>query len=107
MMYAREYLVAERTLLGAVDSFLKSTVHVRPQLIGRFETISEMWIDAWLEEGGENRLDAVDSVWMSAYLARLDEDERDAVLRFFTVFYTWAVRENLVDVSPLANYSAK
>jgi hypothetical protein len=66
-MYAREYLVAERTLLGAVDSFLKSAVHVRPHLVNRFETISEVWIDAWLEAGGENMLEAIDGAWLQHY----------------------------------------
>lgn len=103
-MYARDYLVAERTLLGAVDSFLKSTVHVRPQFAGRFETISEAWIDAWLEAGGENRLEAVDGVWLQQYLTQITEDREDAE-RFFQTFYAWAVRENLIDASPLAEQS--
>jgi hypothetical protein len=100
-MYARDYLVAERTLLGAVDSFLKSTVHVRPQLVGRFEAISEAWIDAWLEAGGENNLEAVDREWLQHYLAQITE-EREETERFFQNFYAWAVRENLIDASPLA-----
>jgi hypothetical protein len=101
-MYARDYLVAERTLLGSVDSFLKSTVHVRPQLASRFEEIADAWIDAWLEEGGENSLEAVDATWLERYLAQLGEGRMEAE-RFFRAFYAWAVRENLVDASPLAH----
>lgn len=104
-MYARDYLVAERTLMGAVDSFLKSTVHVRPQLVSRFETISEAWIDAWLEDGGENMLEAVDGPWLQAYLAQLGAGRAEAE-RFFQSFYTWAIKENLVDASPLQAVTA-
>ena len=100
MVYAREFLVAERTLLGAVDSFLKSTVHVRPQLVARFEAVSDAWIDAWLESGGENMLEAVNGEWLQNYLAQLEESRDDAV-RFFQLFFAWAVRENLIDASPL------
>mgnify|MGYP000725234540 CR=1 FL=1 len=99
-MYAREYLVAERTLLGAVDSFLKATVHVRPQLVSCFEQISDAWIDAWLEQGGENLVEAVDGAWLQRYLEQLGDDERVEAKRFFAAFYAWAVRENLVDTSP-------
>src|SRR5688572_10209212 len=100
LMYARDYLVAERTLMGAVDSFLKSTVHVRPQLVSRFEAIADNWIDAWLEDGGENMLEAVDGPWLRAYLARLGEGRAEAE-RFCQSFYAWAVKENLIDASPL------
>jgi hypothetical protein len=100
-MYAREYLVAERTLLGAVDSFLKATVHVRPQVVSRFEAISETWIDAWLEAGGENRIEAMDRSWLENYLAELGEGRVEAE-RFLQSFYAWAVKENLIDASPLA-----
>src|SRR5262245_54086214 len=102
MIYSREYLVAERTLLGAVDSFLKSLVHVRPHLVGRFERISEGWIDAWLEDGGENMLEAVDGAWLQAYLAQMGEERADAE-RFFQIFYGWAIKENLIDASPLSS----
>ena len=99
-MYAREYLVTERTLMGAVDSFLKSAVHVRPQLVSRFEEISEAWIDAWLEAGGENMLEAIDRTWLQQYLDQAS-DSREEVNRFFQTFYVWAVKENLIDASPL------
>jgi hypothetical protein len=100
-MYPRDYLVAERTLLGAVDSFLRSTVHTRPHLVNRFEDISEAWIDTWLEAGGENSLEAVDRTWLQNYLVQIG-DKREETERFFQAFYTWAVRENLIDASPLA-----
>ena len=100
-MYARDYLVAERTLLGAVDSFLKSAVHVRPQFVSRFEAISEAWSDAWLEAGGENMLEAVDRAWLQHYLAQSGEGRGEAE-RFFQIFYAWAMREKLIDASPLA-----
>jgi hypothetical protein len=99
-MYAREYLVTERTLLGAVDSFLKSVVHVRPQLVNRFEEISEAWIDSWLEAGGANWLEAVDGKWLQSYLEQRG-DARGEVEHFLRTFYAWAVKENLLDAAPL------
>jgi hypothetical protein len=103
-MLPREYLVAERTLMGAVDSFLKSIVHVRPQLVKRFEKISGAWIEVWLEEGGENMLEAVYPAWLANYLAQLEaqsSEERVEAERFFQIFYTWAVQEKLIDASPI------
>lgn len=100
-MYAREFLVAERTLLGAVDSFLMSVVHVRPHVVSRYEQVSDAWMDAWMEQGGENALEAVDGVWLASYLGTLDDQAREEAERFFQSFYAWAVRENLVDASPL------
>ena len=63
-MYARDYLVAERTLLGAVDSFLKSAVHVRPAVYRPFRGDFRSVDRSWLEAGGENMLEAVDRAWL-------------------------------------------
>ncbi len=98
-MYAREYLASERTLMGAVDSFLRSVVHVRPQLVRRFEEISDNWMDSWFEAGGENMLEAVDGKWLQHYVEQ-SGDAREEVERFFALFYAWAVKENLVDAAP-------
>jgi hypothetical protein len=98
-MYPRDYLVSERTLMGSVDSFLKSLVHTRPQLVARFEKISDAWIDAWLEAGGENMLEAVTGEWLQSYLDQCGEGRGEAE-RFFQIFYAWAVRENLIDDYP-------
>jgi hypothetical protein len=84
-----------------MDSFLKYLVHMRPHLVGRFEEFSEAWIDAWLEAGGANTLDAMDPIWLDAYLEGL-ADGRGEAEQFFQIFYAWAIRENLLDASPLA-----
>ena len=99
-MYARDYLVTECTLMGAVDSFLKSVVHVRPQLVNGFEEIAEAWIDSWFEAGGANTLEAIDRRWLQHYVEQRG-NAREEVERFLHTFYAWAVKENLVDASPL------
>ncbi len=95
-MYPRSYLVHERTLAGAVDSFLKGLVHVRPNLVGRFEPIADDWTEAWFAEGGANALGAVEADWIARYLETC-EAERSKVEHFLRLFYQWAVHENLVD----------
>ena len=100
-MYSREYLVAERTLMGAVDSFLKSAVHVRPYLVNSFEEAADGWMNAWFAEDGANVLETVTGAWINRYLAALSVAERVPVQRFLHAFYSWAVQENLVDASPL------
>lgn len=98
----RDFLFAERTLAGAVDSFLHSVVHVRPNLMNRFEEAAANWMDAWFAAGGANQLEAVDGAWTRRYVAALDAASRASTERFLHTFYLWAIDENLVDSSPLA-----
>jgi hypothetical protein len=99
-MAARDYLVHQRTLAGAIDSFLKSLVHVRPNLAGQYEKVAEAWMDAWFAAGGVNMLEAVDAAWTADYLEKAGPG-REQVERFLHTFYQWAAREKLVDASPL------
>jgi hypothetical protein len=87
--------------MGAVDSFLKSVVHVRPYVVNSFEEAADGWMNAWFAEGGANVLEAVDGAWTNRYLASLSAAERVPVQRFLHAFFRWAVQENLVDAHPL------
>jgi hypothetical protein len=99
-MTPRDYLVHERTLAGAVDSFLKGLVHVRPNLVSRYEKMAEAWMDAWFDAGGANAVEAVDAAWIADYLVKAGPD-REQAERFLDTFYQWAERENLMDAGPL------
>jgi hypothetical protein len=100
-MVLGDYRVHERTLAGAVDSFLKGLVHVRPNLVSRYEALAEAWMEAWFAAGGANALDAVDAAWLACYLDSRGA-ERAQVEQFLRTFYQWAVRENLVDADRLS-----
>jgi hypothetical protein len=96
------YIVHDRTLLGGIDSFLKELVHVRPFLVSRYEPALEGMAERWLDSGGANLLVAVDSGWLWAYIQ--DGLEPATVLDACKEFFRWAVRNELVEVSPLESF---
>src|SRR5690606_25397157 len=63
------HLVHDQTLLGAVDSFLKELVHVRPYRLSQYEAALAALVDAWFAHAGRNQLVAVDESWLQQYLA--------------------------------------
>lgn len=88
-------LVHERMLLGAIDSFLSTVVHVRPYLAASYRDHLERFADYWLEEGNLNELDSVDPDAIMFYLSTLENPApAEAVLK---EFYRWAEREGLID----------
>ena len=95
-------LVHERTLMGAVDSFLGQLVHVRPHLAGAYRDHLETMVEQWLTAGYANQLEAVTGDWLQHYLrsaAQAEPDQRpDRAVRDF---YQWAVRQQLLEHSPV------
>jgi len=87
-------LVHESTLVGAVDSFLKELVHVRPFLLQRYAAVLEGMTDHWLDENGVNEVDAPDAAWIANYVAE-SADQRVA-LTALQEFYRWAAQGNLI-----------
>ena len=98
----QEHIVHERTLLGAIDSFMGTLVRTRPQLAAAYGEHLEDMADHWLAGGYPNLLDAVATNWVSAYLASsLNREEAQAAIEDL---YTWAQREGLVARSPLGGF---
>lgn len=93
-------VVHERMLIGAVDSFMSTIVHVRPHLAEPYRDQLEAFAEAWLSEGGSNELDRVDNEWIESYLQRTEAriDARVALREF----YSWAQREGLINSIPNA-----
>jgi hypothetical protein len=99
-MSVRHYIVHDRTLLGAIDSFLKELVHVRPYLSSRYGPALEGMAECWLDSGGANLLVAVDSGWLWAYIQ--DALEPATAQKACEELFRWAMRNELVEHSPLA-----
>lgn len=92
-----DVIVHERTLLGAVDSYLGHLVHVRPYLAPHYRAGLEAMADDWLEDGHPNWLTAIDSQWLAQWRATMPGAEKA-----IDDFFAWTVRAGLVDVNPLA-----
>jgi len=93
-------LAHERTLVGAIDSYLKELVHVRPFLAQRYTDVLEGMAERWLDEHGVNAVDAPDAAWVTNYMAGLAD--RSAALSALQDFYRWALQNNLIVENPLA-----
>jgi len=96
--------VHERTLLGAVDSYLKALVHVRPALVQRYEAVLESLCEAWLATGGANAVAALHVSWLATYLAAVPD--RLTALLVCQDFYRWALTEQLLTTNPVAHLNA-
>jgi hypothetical protein len=95
-----DLVVHERTLLGALDSFLGTVVRTRPQLAAAYGEHLEDFAARWLASSYPNEIDAVAPHWISAYLASsLDRSTAEAAIRDF---FSWAVLQNLVPEHPMA-----
>jgi site-specific recombinase XerD len=95
-----DLIVHERMLLGAIDSFLSHTVHVRPFLAKRYRHALEEMAAQWIDSGGVNEIEAPTPEWVARYVSQARD--RAGVKRAIRDFYAWAVREGLTDRSPLA-----
>ncbi len=99
-MTAIDERVHERTLIGAVDSYLGYLVHVRPHVASKQREQLEAAIEQWAADGGANAIEAPTPDWLNRYLVLADEPaEAEKALRHF---YRWALREGLTEESPLA-----
>lgn len=101
-MSIRKYIVHDRTLLGAADSYIRELVHVRPRLADAYEEQMEQFTERWLADGGDNVLSAVDAAWLRAYVAEAaDSAAAEETLRSF---YAWVAENDLVahDELPLS-----
>jgi site-specific recombinase XerD len=91
-------LAHERTLVGAVDSYLKELVHVRPFLAQRYADVLEGMAERWLDERGINAVNALDAAWVTNYIAGLAE--RSVALSALQDFYRWALHNKLIVENP-------
>lgn len=87
-------LVHESTLLGAIDSYLKELVHVRPFLVQRYSHLLEAMADRWLAEGGGNALSDLDGLWLKRYIAECADQATAG--QIVQAFYCWACQRNLM-----------
>ena len=92
-------LVHESTLVGAIDSYLKELVHVRPFLLQRYATVLEGMTERWLEEIGINQLAALDQKWLGQFIAV--SANRGLAMNALQDFYRWAVQRHLITENPL------
>jgi hypothetical protein len=95
-----EYIVHERYLLGAVDSFLGTIVHVRPHLAADLREHLEHMAETFIEAGHPNQIEALNADWLHNYLAQVED--RAAVENSLREFFRWALQEHLITASPLA-----
>jgi site-specific recombinase XerD len=103
-MWTQDAIVHDRMLLGAIDSYLKELVHVRPYLLGPYQEVLAGFAEQWLAAGGQNQLEAIDDRWVRAYYA--DLFSRAAGAAALRDFYRWAVRNRLLDADPLDTETA-
>ena len=99
-MWIQDAIVHDRMLLGAIDSYLKELVHVRPYLLGVHEAVLSTFADQWLATGGQNQLDAIDTSWVRTYHTTLFVQGAGATA--LRDFYRWAHRTGLIATNPLA-----
>lgn len=92
-------LVHESTLLGAIDSYLKELVHVRPFLVQRYSHLLEEMADRWLAEGGGNALCDLDRQWLQRYVTACADHV--AAGQIVQAFYRWAQQRNLLAANEL------
>jgi site-specific recombinase XerD len=92
-------LVHESTLVGAVDSFLKELVHVRPFVAKRYAAVLEEMAERWLDERGVNEVNALDPAWIATYIDEF-ADPRVAT-NALQEFYRWAMQGKLIAENPL------
>lgn len=97
-------LVHERTLIGAVDSYLKELVHVRPFLLQRYAAVLEGMSECWLDAMDVNDLNALDTAWLTSYIAAATD--RQVATAALQDFYRWAIQGNLVAQNPLSSPQA-
>lgn len=94
----KDLIVHERTLLGALDSFLGTLVRTRPQLAADYSEHLEDFADRWINSY-PNQIDAVAPHWISAYLASsLDRPTAEAAIQ---AFFSWALQQDLVSDHPM------
>jgi len=92
-------LAHERTLLGAVESFLGELVHVRPWLAEEYRDACEEMVQWWMESDGGNEIGAVTSEWVQAWLA--DQAMSPASPAALQDLFAWAVARGLIESNPL------
>ena len=86
-------LIHERTLLGAIDSYLGGLVHVRPHLATGYRASLELLADQWLAAGGTNEL-----TWAFVHNQSNDADSDKHTKDMIALedFARWAQREHLL-----------
>jgi hypothetical protein len=94
MSISIELLSHERSLLGAIDTFLSSLVHTRPFLAGEYRDALHVFADVWLASDGENDLAALNDARIRDCMALVTPtDHSDQAIAEFT---SWAQRTGLL-----------
>lgn len=87
----------ERTLLGAIDSYLSQLAHVRPYLVSGYRDVLEHMAEVWLKKGGENQLAALTPLWLNLHIGDATfVAERQLRRESISDFLAWTKREGLV-----------
>jgi hypothetical protein len=95
-----DQIVHERTLLGAIDSYLGGLVHVRPHLAGEYREQLEALAEGALAAGLPNAVEAPGAAWLRGFIAACADAEgaRAAI----GDFYGWAAGQGFVAQDHLA-----
>lgn len=89
-----------RMLLGAIDSFMATVVHVRPHLAPGYRDALEAFAETWIDGGHPNQIDSLDEVWLLSYLEGCGiRSLTEIALR---EFFAWAKHEGLLERIPRA-----
>ncbi len=93
-MISSEHLVHERTLLGAIDSYLSELVHTRPFLAADQRETLEIFADWWLnEQSGANDIGAIGSTHLRDFQPHIEHS--GVAMIALRMFFDWAKREGL------------
>ena len=99
-MLSQTELPHQSTLVGAVDSYLKELVHVRPFLMQRYTDVLECMVECWLEEIGINQVAMLDPKWLNEFVAV--STDRGIAMNALQDFYRWALQHQLVVENPIS-----
>jgi hypothetical protein len=89
-----EILHHERTLLGALDSYLSALVRVRPHLVGAYRDVLERMAGVWLRRDGANDVGAIPPAWLRLHVFEAGDRVSQAAIDDFVA---WAAREGLIE----------
>ncbi len=86
----------ENTLLGAIENYMHSMVHVRPFLAGDYREVLEGMAEQWIESGGANVLRAVEPSWLESFIQQApNADEQTARRTALDDFLNWSAKEGM------------
>jgi hypothetical protein len=86
----------ESSLLGAIENYMHSMVHVKPFLAEDYRAVLEDMAEQWLANGGANQLQSVEASWLEGYISQAEnETEQRTRRQAIDEFLHWSTREGV------------